>query len=259
MVLFEEPGGQRIIGPLPGVLLSSWREMKGGKADQAAWDAGYSDVGHRAFFDKRVQNYYNDLLEARMYAVIKTGGKQYKVSVGQSIEVERLPTAVGQTVEINNVLLLADNGEVVVGKPTVDGVKVLATVLGHDRGRRIIVFKFKRGNRYHRKHGHRQNYTRLRIEEIVRAGVERKRPARREVGEEPKEAAVEEGRKRAPAPIDELGLPARVAGTLKGAGIESVEDLLRKDEEELLGLRGFGAKSLEQVRASLKTKGFTKG
>lgn len=194
-----------------------------------------------------------------MYAIIETGGKQYKVSVGQSVEVEKLPTAVGDTVEINDVLLLADNGEVVVGKPTVEGAKVLATVVEQVRGPKIIVFKFKRGNRYHRKHGHRQNYTRLRIEEVVRAGVEKKRPARREVAEETKEGVAEEGRQRAPVPIDELGLPARVAGILKGAGIESVDDLLSKDEEELLDLRGFGAKSLEQVRASLKTKGFTKG
>ncbi len=194
-----------------------------------------------------------------MYAIIETGGKQYKVSVGQSIEVEKLPTPVGQTVEINNVLLLADNGEIVVGKPIVEGARVRATVVDQDRGRKIIVFKFKPGNRYHRKRGHRQSYTRLRIEEILREGVGEERPAQQAIAEEAKQAPAEESRERVPVSIDELDLPARVAGILKGAGIESAEDLLEKDEEELLGIRGFGAKSLEQVRASLKAKGFSKG
>ncbi len=194
-----------------------------------------------------------------MYAIIETGGKQYRVSVGQSIEVEKLPTPVGQMVELNNVLLVADNGEVVVGKPTVEGAKVRATVVEQGKGRKIIVFKFRSGNRYHRKRGHRQSYTRLRIEEIVRAGMEKKRPAKRAVAEEPREAPAEEDKERIPVSIDELGLPARIAGILKGAGIENVQDLLEKNEEELLAIRGFGAKSLEQVRESLKDKGFIKG
>ncbi len=194
-----------------------------------------------------------------MYAIIETGGKQYRVSVGQSIEVERLSTPVGQIVEINNVLLLADNGEVVVGKPVVEGARVRATVVEQDRGRKIIVFKFKRGNRYTRKRGHRQSYTRLRIEEILREGVGEERRAQQAVSEEAKEATAEESGRRVPVSIDELDLPARIAGILKGAGIENAEDLLEKDEEELLGIRGFGAKSLEKVHASLKARGLVKG
>jgi large subunit ribosomal protein L21 len=193
-----------------------------------------------------------------MYAIVETGGKQYKVSVGQSIEVEKLPVAVGQTVEITNVLLLAENGEVVVGSPIIEGAKVRATVVEQGRGRKIIVFKFKSGNRYQRKRGHRQSYTRLRIEEILREDVKEERPVERAVAEEPKVALVEEGVEQVPLSIDELDLPARIAGILKGAGIESVEDLLKKEEGELLGIRGFGAKSLEQVRESLKAKGFIK-
>jgi len=193
-----------------------------------------------------------------MYAIIETGGKQYKVSVGHSIEVEKLPLAVGQIVEMSNVLLLADNGEVVVGKPTVEGAKVRATVMEQGRRRKIIVFKFKSGNRYHRKRGHRQGYTRLRIEEILREGVGVERPAEEPVAEEVKEAVPEGDREALPVSVDELGLPARIAGVLKGAGIESAEQLLKKDDEELLAIRGFGAKSLEQVRASLKAKGLIK-
>jgi large subunit ribosomal protein L21 len=191
-----------------------------------------------------------------MYAIIETGGKQYKVSVGQSIEVEKLPAVVGQTVEIANVLLLADNGEVVVGKPTINGAKVRATVVEQGRGRKIIVFKFRRGNRYQRKRGHRQSYTRLRIEEILREDVKEEKPVEQAVAEEPKVATVEESVEQILVSIDELDLPARISGILKGAGIESVEDLLKRDEEDLLSIRGFGAKSLEQLRESLKAKGF---
>ncbi len=102
-----------------------------------------------------------------MYAVVETGGKQYRVTVGQTIEVEKLPFAVGEKVELDKVLLVADGDEVKVGQPIVKGAKVLATVVEHGKGKKIIVFKYKPKERYRRKKGHRQAYTRLRIEEIV--------------------------------------------------------------------------------------------
>ncbi len=102
-----------------------------------------------------------------MYAVVETGGKQYRVTVGQTIEVEKLPFAVGEKVELDKVLLVADGDEVKVGQPTVKGAKVLATVVEHGKGKKIIVFKYKPKERYRRKKGHRQAYTRLRIEKIV--------------------------------------------------------------------------------------------
>lgn len=102
-----------------------------------------------------------------MYAVVETGGKQYRVTVGQTIEVEKLPFAVGERVELDKVLLVADGDEVKVGQPTVKGAKVLATVVEHGKGKKIIVFKYKPKERYRRKKGHRQAYTRLRIEKIV--------------------------------------------------------------------------------------------
>lgn len=101
-----------------------------------------------------------------MYAIIETGGKQYKVEEGQIIEVEKVPFEVGEKVELDKVLLVADNG-VKVGRPMVEGAKVLATVVEHGRGEKVIVFKFKPKKRYRRKLGHRQPYTRLRIEKIV--------------------------------------------------------------------------------------------
>ena len=101
-----------------------------------------------------------------MYAVIETGGKQYKVAEGQTIEVEKLPAEVGETVELDRVLLLVDDEKVVTGNPTVKGAVVSATVVGQERRRKVIVFKYKARERYRRKKGHRQAFTRLQIGEI---------------------------------------------------------------------------------------------
>ena len=102
-----------------------------------------------------------------MYAVIETGGKQYKVSAGQTIEVEKLPLEVGQEVELDRVLLVSGENKVQVGNPTIEGAKVLATVAGQSKGKKVIVFKYKPKERYRRKGGHWQAYTRLRIDKII--------------------------------------------------------------------------------------------
>ena len=102
-----------------------------------------------------------------MYAVVETGGKQYKVSAGETIEVEKLPLRVGQQVELDRVLLINDENKVQVGNPTIEGAKVMATVAGQGKGKKVIVFKYKPRNRYRRKAGHRQAYTRLQIDKII--------------------------------------------------------------------------------------------
>ena len=102
-----------------------------------------------------------------MYAVVKTGGKQYKVSVGETVEVEKLPFEVGEKVELDRVLLVADGAEVRVGQPTVEGARVLATVVGHGKDKKVIIFKYMPKERYRRKKGHRQSHTQLRIEQII--------------------------------------------------------------------------------------------
>lgn len=102
-----------------------------------------------------------------MYAVIKTGGKQYRVSPGDSLEVELLPYQVGAKIEMDQVLLVAKGSETRIGRPLVEGAKVKATITRQALGRKVIIFKFRRNNRYRRRKGHRQSYTRLRIEEIV--------------------------------------------------------------------------------------------
>src|ERR687885_492117 len=103
-----------------------------------------------------------------MYAVVETGGKQYKVEPGSSVQVELLPADVGATVELDRVLLVGDGEAVEVGRPVVAGARVIAEVLGQDKGDKIIVFRYKRKVRYRRKTGHRQRLTRLLIKEIAR-------------------------------------------------------------------------------------------
>ncbi|MDE6231866.1 MAG: 50S ribosomal protein L21 [Lachnospiraceae bacterium] len=100
-----------------------------------------------------------------MYAIIATGGKQYKVSEGDVIKVEKLGKEAGETVTFDEVLLV-NNGEVVVGNPTVDNASVSATVVSEGRGKKVIVYKYKRKTGYHKKNGHRQSYTEVKIEKI---------------------------------------------------------------------------------------------
>lgn len=102
-----------------------------------------------------------------MYAVIRTGGKQYRVSPGDSIEVEKLPFEVGEQIELDQVLLVANGSGTTIGRPVVDGARVKATVTRQAKGRKVIIFKYRPSKRYRRKRGHRQQLTRLRIDEIV--------------------------------------------------------------------------------------------
>jgi large subunit ribosomal protein L21 len=101
-----------------------------------------------------------------MYAVIKTGGKQYRVSEGDSIHVEKLPGDPGQEINFDEVLLVGGDDATKVGQPTVKGAKVTAQILSQDRGDKIIVFKMRRRKNYRRKAGHRQPYTRIKITSI---------------------------------------------------------------------------------------------
>ncbi len=98
---------------------------------------------------------------------------------GESIDVERLGTAEGKTVELDRVLLIADGGQVTVGRPTIPGAKVVATSRGEVRGTKLIVFKYKPKVRYHKKTGHRQLYTRLVVDKISQPGAEPKQPVKK--------------------------------------------------------------------------------
>lgn len=102
-----------------------------------------------------------------MYAVIKTGGKQYRVQEGQVIRVETLKAEAGETVNFAEVLMVANGDDIKIGAPVVDGAKVTGTVVEHGRGKKIEIIKFKRRKHHMKRQGHRQNYTAVRIESIA--------------------------------------------------------------------------------------------
>jgi large subunit ribosomal protein L21 len=101
-----------------------------------------------------------------VFAIVRTGGKQYRVETGQTVEVERLPYEVGQQIDLGEVLMISTEGDVRLGTPVVKGGRVRATVLAHNRGPKIDVFKYKNKKRYRHLSGHRQELTRLLIEAI---------------------------------------------------------------------------------------------
>jgi len=109
--------------------------------------------------------------EENVYAVVKSGTHQYKATVGGHLIVERLPHEVGTQVELDQVYLLDDGEQVFVGQPTVNGALIRATIVEEFRGPKVRVFKYRPKERYRRRMGHRQNYMRLRVDDIVK-GVE---------------------------------------------------------------------------------------
>lgn len=102
-----------------------------------------------------------------MYAVIKTGGKQYRVAPGERLKVEKLETEVGGTVTLNQVLMVSDGEKTTIGAPIVKGASVKATVVSHGRGDKVMIFKMRRRKHYRKTQGHRQSYTEIKIEAIA--------------------------------------------------------------------------------------------
>ena len=120
---------------------------------------------------------------APIYAVIETGGKQYKVVAGQTLEVELIALGKGKNIELDRVLVIADGEDVTFGNPTIEGARVLATSLGDQKGEKILIGKYKAKTRYRRKNGHRQQHTRLEIKQILKPGEKAKaaRPKRKKM------------------------------------------------------------------------------
>jgi large subunit ribosomal protein L21 len=134
-----------------------------------------------------------------MYAIVRTGGKQYRVEAGRAITVERLPAEEGATVELSDVQMIADDGQVTVGTPIIEGARVVAEVETQGRAKKIIVFKYKAKVRTRKKTGHRQSFTKLAVREILRPGekskLEEEKPKarrRRKTAEEEAEQPVAE-------------------------------------------------------------------
>lgn len=101
-----------------------------------------------------------------MYAVVRSGGKQYRVSQGGSVRVEKLAGDVGTAITLDDVLMVGEEGNVKIGTPNVDGASVSGTIVAQGRGQKIMVFKMKRRKGYRRKAGHRQDYTEIRVDSI---------------------------------------------------------------------------------------------
>lgn len=101
-----------------------------------------------------------------MYVIVESGGRQYRAEVGHSFSVEKLPYQVGEQVELDKVLLVADNGNTQIGQPYVEGASVTATIAEQYKGKKIFVWKYRPRKRYRRRQGHRQQYTRLRVDSI---------------------------------------------------------------------------------------------
>jgi large subunit ribosomal protein L21 len=119
-----------------------------------------------------------------MYAIVRVGGKQYRAETGKTFVTEKLPYEVGDEIDLDEVLLISDGDDSVVGQPVVEGATVKAEVAEQFKGKKIIVFKYKPGNRYRRKQGHRQNYTRLLVKDVISGKAEAKKE---EAAEEPAE------------------------------------------------------------------------
>ena len=141
-----------------------------------------------------------------MYAVIKTGGKQYKVAPDDIIKVEKLPGAAGDKVEITDVLMVGGDGEPMIGAPLVDGATVTAELVEQARGKKIIIFKKKRRKNYRRKQGHRQDLSVLRITEIAAGGKKaaakpaaKAKPKKAEAKPEPEKKAEKPRPRRKPS------------------------------------------------------------
>jgi large subunit ribosomal protein L21 len=158
-----------------------------------------------------------------MYAVVSSGGKQYRVEPGGTLIVERLTADAGATVTFDRVLLVGDGEAVTVGTPLVSGASVSATVLGEELGPKIIIFKFKQKVKYRRRTGHRQHLTRVRIDGITADGKTTSAPETAAKAPKPRRAkptaaAVKAPAKKAPAkkaPAKKTARPAAAKSTAK--------------------------------------------
>ena len=157
-----------------------------------------------------------------MYAVVTTGGKQYRVEAGSELIVERLAGEPGASVTFDRVLLVGDGDAITVGTPTVDGATVSATVIGEQLGPKLVIFKFKQKVKYRRTTGHRQHLTRVRIDEIS-AGGKRSRAEAAEPAEKATKPAARTRKADADASV-EAEAPAKPARRRKAAAPKAEAD-----------------------------------
>ena len=166
-----------------------------------------------------------------MYAVIKTGGKQYKVSPGDKIKVEQIPADIGADIQLDQVLAVGSGDQIRIGAPLVGGAAVSATVLAQGRHAKVRIFKMRRRKHYQKHQGHRQNYTELLISQIASDLGVFKAQAK------PVAAAADKAKPAQPTKADDLtkveGIGPKINEILQGAGINSFADLAAAPVERL--------------------------
>ena len=209
------------------------------------------------------------------YAIIESGGKQYKAVEGQTIEVDLLSTEVGKTLKLDDVLLVADGDNVMIGSPTVSGASVSTSVVDHFKAPKIIIFKYHPRKRYRLKKGHRQQYTRLMVDSIDAKGMA-KAAVKEEAPEEVKAAPKQEAKAETPTAeqlkaaakeepstrkkLSSFEFNARTLSALEDAGVTTAAAALKKLEEgddAVLEINGIGPAGLDEIKDVLKKAGYT--
>jgi len=187
-----------------------------------------------------------------MYAVVETGGKQYRVAVGDKLMVEKLDVEEGASIELDRVLMVCNDGDVEIGAPVLSGTAVSAKVLKQGRGEKIKVFKFKRRKKYRKTQGHRQSFTQLEILAIggakPAAKVEAAKAEKTEAPAAEKKAAPKKAAKKADTVGDKLteinGIGPVIEQKLKEAGITTFAQIAN-----------FTAEQIEDIDGKLNFKG----
>jgi large subunit ribosomal protein L21 len=185
-----------------------------------------------------------------MYAVIKTGGKQYRVAAQDKIEIEKLPGSAGDIVEFTDVLMVANDGGIDVGAPFVAGATVAAEILGQVRGPKVIIFKKHRRKHFRRKNGHRQDLTSVRITEILTGGAKPSKQAAAKKAEA-KPAKAEAAPLAAPAgetKVDDLAL-------ISGVGPKILKALNGLGYTTYAQIANLSAAEIETIEAEIKMPG----
>jgi large subunit ribosomal protein L21 len=189
-----------------------------------------------------------------MYAVVKTGGKQYRVSENDTLKVERLHGDAGDIVTLDSVLMLGDGGTVTVGEPTVAGAAVAAEIVEQARDSKIIVFKKRRRQNYRRKKGHRQHYTLLKVTEILTDGAKpskkaaAKKPAKKAAPKKDETSKTEAAPKAATAGADDLK-------KLSGVGPVLEQKLIDAGVTSFAQIAAWGPAEIEEFDEKLSFKG----
>jgi len=185
-----------------------------------------------------------------MYAVIKTGGKQYRVAAEDKIQIEKLPGEAGDIVEFTDVLMVASDGNVDVGAPFVAGATVAAEIIGQVRGPKVIIFKKHRRKHFRRKNGHRQDLTSVKITEILTGGAkpEKKAAAKPAKAEKTAQAAPLAAPIAAETKVDDLAL-------ISGVGPKILKSLTDMGYTTYAQIANLTADEIEKIEAEIKMPG----